>query len=520
MHTDASDRAIGGVLIQNKHPVAYESRKLKDCEQRYTTHEKEMTAVVHCLQTWRHYLLGTKFTVVTDNVANTYFKTQRKLTPKQARWQEFLAEFDFEWIHRPGKENAVADSLSRKQVGEYVAAISSVTSDFRKQIRSESQNDPTCLTLKKRVEEGTVRRYWLSGGLLFTKGGRACVPGNGKLRRKLLRETHDPQWAGHPGVERMRALLPRRYFWPKVFNDIEAYVKSCLVCLQDKVERKKEAGLLQPLPIPDRPWQSVSMDFIGGFPKVDGLASILVVVDRFSKYAVFIGAPAACPADVAAELFFKNVVKHFGLPEEIISDRDTRFAGRFRTRLFNLMGSELSFSTANHPQTDGQTERLNALLEEYLRHYVTASQRNWPDLLDVAQFSYNLHRTKSTGMSPFELVNGQQPVTPHEVAVQATGGSCPAAYRFAKNKGELIEEARDSLAVAQQRMKLYADRNRRDLEFQVGDQVMLKLAPQIWNKISSKTVHRGLVPRYDGPFEAVERVGNVAYKLKLPRPHS
>lgn len=134
MHTDASDRAIGGVLIQNKHPVAYESRKLKDCEQRYTTHEKEMTAVVHCLQTWRHYLLGTKFTVVTDNVANTYFKTQRKLPPKQARWQEFLAEFDFEWIHRPGKENAVADSLSRKQVGEYVAAISSVTSDFRKQI--------------------------------------------------------------------------------------------------------------------------------------------------------------------------------------------------------------------------------------------------------------------------------------------------------------------------------------------------------------------------------------------------
>lgn len=100
-------------------------------------------------------------------------------------------------------------------------------------------------------------------------------------------------------------------------------------------------------------------------------------------------------------------------------------------------------------------------------------------------------------MSPFELVNGQQPVTPHEVAVQATGGSCPAAYRFAKNKGELIEEARDSLAVAQQRMKLYADRNRRDLEFQVGDQVMLKLAPQIWKKISSKTVHRGLVPRYD-----------------------
>lgn len=117
VHTDASDRAIGGVLMQGKHPVAFESRKLKDCEQRYTTHEKEMTAVVHCLVVWRHYLLGSKFTIVTDNVANTYFKTQRMLSPKQARWQEFLAEFDFDWVHRPGRENAVADALSRKTVG-------------------------------------------------------------------------------------------------------------------------------------------------------------------------------------------------------------------------------------------------------------------------------------------------------------------------------------------------------------------------------------------------------------------
>lgn len=246
VHTDASDRAIGGVLVQGKHPVAYESRKLKECEQRYTTHEKEMTAVVHCLQLWRHYLLGTKFVVVTDNVANTYFKTQRKLTPKQARWQEFLAEFYFEWLHRPGRENAVADALSRKEVGEYVAAITTVTSDFREKIREESLNDPTFLTLKKRVEEGTVRRYWLDDGLLFAKGGRAYVPGT-KLRRKLLKETHDPQWAGHPGVERMRALLGRNYYWPNMDDDIEAYVRSCLVCQQDKVERRLEGGLLQPL---------------------------------------------------------------------------------------------------------------------------------------------------------------------------------------------------------------------------------------------------------------------------------
>jgi hypothetical protein len=116
------------------------------------------------------------------------------------------------------------------------------------------------------------------------------------------------------------------------------------------------------------------MDFIIGFPKVDGMNTIMVVVDRFTKYAVFVAAPTMCTAEVVVELFYRNVVKYFGVPFDIISDRDVRFMGRFWTTLFNMMGTRLKFSTANHPQIDGQTERINALLEEYLRHYVTAMQ--------------------------------------------------------------------------------------------------------------------------------------------------
>lgn len=129
VHTDASDRALGGVLVQDVPPVAFESRKLKEEEQRYSTHEKEMTAVVHCLFTWKHSLLGTRVTVVTDNVANTYFKTQKKWTPKQARWPEFLVEFDIVWEHRPGRHNPVADALSRKHVQEMVAALTRIETD-------------------------------------------------------------------------------------------------------------------------------------------------------------------------------------------------------------------------------------------------------------------------------------------------------------------------------------------------------------------------------------------------------
>lgn len=516
VHTDASDKAIGGVLVQEGHPVAFESRKLNDAERKYSAHEKEMTAVIHCLITWRVYLLGTKFLVLTDNVANTFFKVQKKLSPRQARWQEYLEEYDFEWKHKPGRHNQVADALSRKEVQEYVAAITQVESNLADRIRENAKADAEYQRLVKQVEEGTVRRYWLDDGLLHAKGDRLYVPILGGLRQELLRETHDPQWAGHPGRHRMLALLSRSYYWPKMEDDVEAYVKTCLVCQQDKTERKKEAGLLQPLPVPEKPWVCVSMDFITGLPKVDGMRSIMVVVDRFSKYAVFIPAPHECNAEVAADLFYKFVVKYFGVPEDIVSDRDTRFTGRFWTVLFNLMGSELKFSTANHPQTDGQTERVNALLEEYLRHYVTASQKNWVGLLDSAQFCYNLHKTSATGLSPFELATGQQPLTPHEVARTRTGGRCPAAYRFAREKQELLLEARDSLSKAAKRMKKYADQGRRSLEFQVGDKVLLKLTPQIWKKINAKTRHRGLIPRYDGPFDIVKKVGNVAYRLKLP----
>ena len=164
--------------------------------------------------------------------------------------------------------------------------------------------------------------------------------------------------------------------------------------------------MLQPLPIPESPWVSISMDFIISLPKVKGMGSVFVVVDQFSKYVVFMAAPSTCTAEVAADLFYKNMVKYFGLPEDIVSDRDSRFTGQFWTVLFGLMGLELKFSTANHPQTDGQTERISAVLEDYLRHYVIVSQKNWIDLLDSAQFAYNLHKSSSTGMSPFELAMG------------------------------------------------------------------------------------------------------------------
>ncbi|RVW12104.1 Transposon Tf2-8 polyprotein [Vitis vinifera] len=435
VHIDASDFAIGGVLMQDRHSIAFESRKLNDTERRYTVQEKEMTAIIHCLRTWRHYLLGSHFIVKTDNVTTSYFQTQKKLSPKQARWQDFLAEFDYTLEYKPGTANHVADALSRK--AELASMTSQPQGDIMDLLREGLQHDPVAKSLIVLAHKGKTKRFWVEDGLLYTKGRRLYVPKWGNIRRNLIKECHDTKWAGHQG------------------NDARGHYSSRLT-----IGLKYEMRLRL----------TVIMDFIIGLPKLEDNDFIIVVVDRFSKYATFIAAPTDCTAEETARLFLKHVVKYWGLPKYIISDRDPRFTGKFWTELFKLMGSELHFSTSFHPQTDGQTERVNALLELYLRHFVSANQRDWARLLDKAQFSYNLQRSEATNKSPFELATGQQPLTPHTLSIGYTGRS-PTAFKFAKGWHEQADIARSYLDKAAKKMKKWADKKRCHTEYKVGDMV-------------------------------------------------
>ncbi|KAL0395393.1 UNVERIFIED_CONTAM: Transposon Ty3-I Gag-Pol polyprotein [Sesamum latifolium] len=155
------------------------------------------------------------------------------------------------------------------------------------------------------------------------------------------------------------------------------------------------------------------MDYISGLPKVGDLGSIIVVVDRLSKYATFIAAPKHVTAEGTAHLFFKHIIKYWGLPKDIVSDRDSRFTGVFWTELFKILESKLSMSSSYHPKSDGQTERFNYMLEEYLRHFVRGTQKDWVKLLDVAQLCFNAQKSSSTNKSAFEIITGQQPLLPH-----------------------------------------------------------------------------------------------------------
>ncbi|RVW72184.1 Transposon Ty3-I Gag-Pol polyprotein [Vitis vinifera] len=440
------------VLALPDHTKVFE---LNDAERRYTVQEKEMTVIIHCLRTWRHYLLGSHFIVKTDNVATSYFQTQKKLSPKQASRKVELA------------------SMTSQPQGDIIDLL-----------REGLQHDPVAKSLIALAHEGKTKRFWVEDGLLYTKGRRLYVPKWGNIRRNLIKECHDTKWAGHPGQRRTRALLESAYYWPQIRDEVEAYVRTCLVCQQDKVEQRQPRGLLEPLPVAERPWDNVTMDFIIGLPKSEDSGSIIVVVDRFSKYATFIAAPTDCTAEETARLFLKHVVKYWGLPKFIISDRDPSF-----TRKFGRSSSSL-----------------------WVRSF-TSPQKDWAKLLDIAQFSYNLQRSEATNKSPFELATGQQPLTPHTLTIGYTGRS-PAAFKFAKGWHEQADIARSYLDKAAKKMKKWDDKKRRHTEYKVGDMVLVKLLPQQFKSL--RPLHKGLVRRYEGPFLILGKVGNVSYRVELP----
>ena len=242
---------------------------------------------------------------------------------------------------------------------------------------------------------------------------RICVPSDSELRQMVLRESHDSAIGGHFGRDKPLWRVEQTYAWPSLAADVAEYVRSCDQCQRNKPLVGKTRGLLQPLQVPSDRWEEVSLDYITGLPRTkDGHDVILVIVDRLSKWAYFIPTVITANAKETARLFMEHVLSRHGMPKRLVSDRDTRFTSQFWRALFEAMGSTLGMSTAYHPQTDGQTERVNRVLEEALRAYVGAMQTDWDRQLPMVQFAYNTAKHVSTGETAFFLNYGRHPVVP------------------------------------------------------------------------------------------------------------
>ena len=532
--SDTSGIGLGAVLLQEDQPVAFESRKLSPAEQNYTTTEQELLGVIHALRVWRCYLEGVRFTVITDHCPNTFFQTQPNLSRRQARCQSFFRDLTFSGFIALADIN-VADPLSRNPVGSALAVItrswrnkeviragqpevtapSTVpargglpTFDIADPLLSQLlQAYPLDSWLRDANSQESTRLSTNSQGL-YLRDSRVYVPNDTVIKNSIMFEAHDAKYSGHFGVAKTLKLVERLFWWPNFRKEILHYVNHCPLCQYNKSVQLKPAGLLQPLPIPERPWDSVSFDFIVQLPKtLKGHDAIVVFVDRLTKMVHFQPTTSDVSAEGFAFLWYDHVFRHHGTSKEFVSDRDARFTSKFWAEACKLLGTKLATSTAFHPQTDGQTERANRTLEVYLRHYVSTSHDDWDDLLAAAEFAYNNAWQESVKATPFQLNSGQQARTPLGLG----NASVPAAGTFVGRIQESISRAKTLLHAAQQRMKVFADQKRREIEYKVGDQMLLSTK---YLKLKTPGA-RKLLPRWIGPFKVLERIGAVAYKLDI-----
>ena len=543
VETDASDFAIGAILSQPDevgvlHPVAYYSRKFTAPEINYPIYDKELLAIIAAFEEWRPYLAGAqhRIQVITDHKNLIYFSTTRTLNRRQARWSTFLADYDFEIIFRPGAQHMTDHVLSRRSEFELTPEDEAYVQQSQSLLKpNQFYNFATCLlrddSLLKQIAEATttdkfatevkasitnpshepkrpdLARFTIQDNLLF-RDNLLYVP-EGPCRTRVLHECHDDPLVGHFGVAKTLELISRGYWWPQPWKLVKEFVKSCNVCARSKASHHRPYGLLRPLPIPKRPWASLSMDFITDLPFVGGYDSVFVMVDRFTKMAHFAPCAKTITGEETTDLFFKNVVRLHGLPNDITSDRGPQFVSNFWRRLLQTFGCTVNLSSAYHPQTDGQTERVNQILEQYLRCSLSYQQDNWVDLLPLAEFAYNNSLHASTGVTPFFANYGLHPRFNISLPSDSVNPS-------AEDRARLLEDVhRDlslELTLAGERYKEQADRHRLDApQFEVGDFVWLLRRNIATTRPCPKLDYKKL-----GPFRIIEKIGSMVVRLELP----
>jgi hypothetical protein len=307
--------------------------------------------------------------------------------------------------------------------------------------------------------------------------------------------------------------LKSRYWWYGMKRAIAEYVVVYDNCQRVKAERQRPAGLLQPLKIPEWKWEEIIMDFIVGLPKTQsGYDSIWVIIDRLSKVAHFILVKTTYKGSNLVELYITRIVCLHRVPKKIVSNRGTQFISKFSEKLHESMDTKLNFSSTYHPQTDGQTERVNQVLEDMLRACALKNNQSWDKCLLYAEFSYNNSYQESIKMAPFEFLYGRKCRTPlfwNEPGENQIFG--PDILREAERQVQMV---RENFKLAQSRQKSYADNRRRELRFQISDFVYLKVSPM--RGLRCFKIRGKLAPRYIGPFKILEQRGEVAYQLELP----
>ena len=388
LEVDASGYATGGVLSQRLddglwHPIAYRSESMTEAERNYEIYDREMLAIIRSLEDWRHFLEGlpAPFEIITDHQNLQYWRTAQNLTRRQARWSIWLSRFEFTLTHKPGKANTRADPLSRMPAHEKsdsddnTARVVLKPEHFRinasfalanpdpleQRIRDCQERDTDVVkgleTLKSkgpRQLTSGLREWEIDDGLIYHRG-KLYIPADKSLRTEIVRRNHDTLSAGHPGKHGTLELVSRSYWWPGMAAFVEKYVLGCDRCARFKPQVHPKATL-QPQAVPDGPWQFVGQDLIGPLPKSNGFDMIAVFEDYYSKISHLVPTVSTATANTVGDIHYRDIYRLHGVPQKFSSDRGPQFAARVMRALYKKLGIESGFTTAYHPQGNGQVE--------------------------------------------------------------------------------------------------------------------------------------------------------------------
>jgi hypothetical protein len=539
IRTDASDEGIGAVLFQiidgRERVIMYISRTLQLSERKWSIREKEALAIIWSCEQFRPYIIGTRFLVETDHESLKWLM-DAKSPARLVRWALRLSEFDFEIRYKKGKENQVADGLSRlpepnteaesenlglenyvlvhelkEELNGYDFALEQRKDNFLRGIlRDLFQETNNKKHLEKFEIEDSKLVYRISAD-------RTALVVPEHLVEVILKSYHCDKPLSHIGRDKLYALLKTRFYWPSMYDDIKRWVKACLNCAKVKPHQPKLNGLLQPFKA-SSPFEIVGIDILGPFKTTKSRSKyVLVCICYFTNWV------EACPlktieAEEVAIAFYKLIITRHGCPFKVLTDQGTQFSSRLFQSFCDQFGLKKLQCSPKHPQTNGKAERFIRFLTNALATIVSKDQSDWDTLIDDCLFAYRVTINHTIQETPFFLLYGREAILPNDMLFGAIrpndfsqneidnefGYKMRLLTRL-KNCYEEIELRRDK---AINYYKKNYDSTHKDISFNVNDLVM------VYWPIPKKGFSQKLLPKWDGPFEIVARLGKVTYRVK------